>query len=140
MSAKEVALEFKTDARTLRKFLRDHLPKDEQPGQGGRYSFTKKDLSKLRKAFDAWGSGKTAKEAAAAKKAKSEPVEDTEVEEIEELEDLDAEAEGDDEAGDDDSDADEDEETEDDDEDEEITDLADLDGPSAEELESIDED
>jgi len=54
LSAKEVALELKTDARTLRKFLREITPKDDQPGQGGRWSFTKGDVKKLTKQFETW--------------------------------------------------------------------------------------
>jgi hypothetical protein len=57
-SAKEVALEYKTDARTLRKFLREHLGEGKAVvGQGGRYSFTKSEVKKMRKAFDAWAAG-----------------------------------------------------------------------------------
>ena len=54
MSAKQVAMALKTNPRTLRKFLREHLAKDAQPGQGGRYLFRAEDLPRLRQAFEAW--------------------------------------------------------------------------------------
>src|SRR4051794_35809584 len=68
LSVKEVAGICGTDARTLRKFLREYLLKEEQPGQGGRYSFTKGEANTLRKAFDKW-----AKEGVAKKQAAAEP-------------------------------------------------------------------
>lgn len=57
LSAKEVARELGTDARTLRKFLREVTPKDDQPGQGGRWTFTKGEVTKIKKKFDKWGDG-----------------------------------------------------------------------------------
>lgn len=68
-SAKEVAKDFGTDARTFRKFLREHLPSEDQPGQGGRYTFTKGDIGKLKKAYTAWADGTAAKKKAAAESA-----------------------------------------------------------------------
>lgn len=50
-SAKDLAQECDTDPRSMRKFLRSHLPADEQPGQGGRYVFTKGEVTKIKKAF-----------------------------------------------------------------------------------------
>jgi hypothetical protein len=58
LSAKEAAAELGTDARTFRKFMRDTLPKDSQPGQGNRYSIEEKEVRKLKKKFDAWSKGK----------------------------------------------------------------------------------
>lgn len=109
MSAKEVAQEFGTDARTLRKFLREVTPKEDQPGQGGRWTFTKGEATKLRKKFDRW-SDEGAKSTPAepkAKRAKKETEAPPEPEEI----DLD---------------------------DEEILDLEDLDDPDEDELEDED--
>lgn len=54
LSAKEVARDLGTDARTFRKFLREVTPKEEQPGQGGRWTFTSKDVAKLKKQFGQW--------------------------------------------------------------------------------------
>lgn len=84
LTTKEVAEELGTDGKTLRKFLRSHLPKDAQPGQGGRYAFDKKDIAGLKKAWVKWSENKVDKdEPAEAKgkkprasksKAKAEPV------------------------------------------------------------------
>lgn len=59
LSAKEVAREFGVDARTFRKFMREILPREEQPGQGNRYNIEQKELKKLRKKFDEWHKPKT---------------------------------------------------------------------------------
>ena len=60
LSAKEVAVQFGTDARTLRKFLRATTPKDDQPGQGNRWSVDEDELKALRKKFDEWALPKVA--------------------------------------------------------------------------------
>lgn len=109
LSAKEVAAEMSVDARTFRKFLREITPKEDHPGQGGRWTFTKGEATKLKKQFGKWVAETEAKETAAAKapaakatpakKAKKskieEPVEledlDPDDEDIEDLEDLDDE-------------------------------------------------
>lgn len=52
-SAKDLAAECGTDGRTIRKFLRNYLPAEDQPGQGGRYAFTKGEVNKIAKAFKA---------------------------------------------------------------------------------------
>jgi hypothetical protein len=91
LSAKELAQRCGTDPKTVRKFLRDHLPQDEQPGQGGRYAFTKGQVKELVKAYKAWGAGKAAK----AEKAESKSNEDIEDLSDEELEDFDASDEDD---------------------------------------------
>lgn len=92
LSAKEVALELKTDARTLRKFLREITPKDEQPGQGGRWTFTKGDVKKLSKQFTTWAEkGAKAKAEAvegAVAKSKGKKAKDAEPEEIDETVDI----------------------------------------------------
>ena len=70
LSAKEVAREFGTDARTFRKFMRAVLPKEDQPGQGNRYQIEQKQLKKLRKMFDEWHTPKAPKEDGASPPAK----------------------------------------------------------------------
>jgi hypothetical protein len=53
---KEIAAQFGTSAKTLRKFLRQEA-KDagvETPGKGGRWAIERKTLRSLRKRFDAW--------------------------------------------------------------------------------------
>lgn len=83
LSAKELAVEAKTDQRSMRKFLRSYLPADEQPGQGGRYSFTPKEASKIVAAFLEKGpsttkAAKPSKEGKKSKKNKGAPaVEET---------------------------------------------------------------
>lgn len=98
LSAKELAQECGTDPKTVRKFLRDHLSADEQPGQGGRYAFTKKEAKDLVKAYKEWGAGKAAKaETKSKSKKKAEEVEDLSDEELEDFEaDLDEEPDDDD--------------------------------------------
>lgn len=58
LSAKEVARELGTDARTLRKFFRSGQSPVDPVGQGGRYGIDPKDMKKLRKKFDAWANKK----------------------------------------------------------------------------------
>jgi hypothetical protein len=59
-TVKEIAQEFETDPRTLRKFLRDTLPKDEQPGKGSRYAIEGKQVRSLRSKFNKWTEEKAA--------------------------------------------------------------------------------
>jgi hypothetical protein len=75
---KEVAQEFGTDAKTLRKFLRSITPIEDRPGKGGRWSLpaTKKQLTTLRKRFDEWETAR----ALAAAEAKAQAEADAEVE------------------------------------------------------------
>ena len=54
LSAKELAIELDTDARTVRKFLRDTTDPENHPGQGGRWNFEKKQVKGLKKKFEAW--------------------------------------------------------------------------------------
>lgn len=115
MSAKEVARELGTDARTFRKFMRATLPKEDQPGQGNRYQIDPEELDDIRKAFKAWGGGKPKQTAdddvedEAPKPKKKKSKKKAKVEEIEELDD------------------------------EDIVDLSDLDGPDEDELEELED-
>lgn len=81
LSAKEMAIALGTDARTLRKFLRDTTPIEEQPGQGGRWEFTRGDVGRLTKRFANWSTSKNGK---GKKSEKVEEVTDIE-EELEEV-------------------------------------------------------
>ena len=54
LSTKEVAKALKTDAKTLRKFLRDQ---GSAVGRGARYEFTKRDVQGLTRRFKAWSAG-----------------------------------------------------------------------------------
>lgn len=54
LSAKELAIKLGTDARTVRKFLRETTPKEDQPGQGGRWNIEPKQVKKLQTRFDDW--------------------------------------------------------------------------------------
>lgn len=78
MTPTEIAAEFGTDGREVRKFLRSITPKDEQPGKGSRWSIEANatQLKKLRKQFDAWNEAKVAKAAEEATAEVEEPTED----------------------------------------------------------------
>lgn len=54
LTTTQVADEFGTDARTLRKFLRSPQGTDSKVGKGARWSIEKKDLRSLRKRFETW--------------------------------------------------------------------------------------
>lgn len=58
-SAKQVATRIGTDAKQLRKFLRDPNSGYIAVGQGGRYDFPEEELVKIQAAFDTWNSTKT---------------------------------------------------------------------------------
>lgn len=79
-TVKEVAVEFETDGRTLRKFLRSPAGLNSRVGKGNRWSIEAKDVRKLRKSFDAWVAAK------AEKAAETEPETDEVEDEVEELE------------------------------------------------------
>lgn len=81
-TVKEVAVEFETDGRTLRKFLRSTDGLNTRVGKGNRWSIEAKDVRKLRKGFDAWMAAKAEK--AAETETEDEESED-EVEELEEV-------------------------------------------------------
>jgi hypothetical protein len=53
MTPKELAQKLDTDQRTIRKFLRDTVPADDQPGQGGRWELVD-DVDEYREAFESW--------------------------------------------------------------------------------------
>jgi hypothetical protein len=53
-TAKQVATRCGTDAKTMRKFFRSAHSTVEPVGQGGRYEFAAKDLSKIQKEFKSW--------------------------------------------------------------------------------------
>lgn len=89
VSAKELARQLGTDARTLRKFLRSDASPVEPPGQGGRYEFTAKQVKKVTKAFEAWGTRKSTRTRKPPMKDVTEIEEVTDNEEIEDLEDSD---------------------------------------------------
>lgn len=57
-SAKQVARRLGTEAKVLRKFLRDPKSGYEAVGQGGRYEFPESELTELKATFDAWNSGR----------------------------------------------------------------------------------
>lgn len=54
LTSREVAELVGTDPKTLRRFLRDPKSTFVAAGQGGRYSFVKKDIAGLKKRFTAW--------------------------------------------------------------------------------------
>jgi hypothetical protein len=53
-SAKQIARRIGTDAKTFRKWLRSGASPYDAVGQGQRYEFPCKDLSKIDKAFHTW--------------------------------------------------------------------------------------
>jgi len=73
LNAKELAKELGTDARTARKFLREVVPSEDQPGQGGRWTFTQKEVKKFKKRYEEWNGVKAKRTA---------PVKTTEVDEL----------------------------------------------------------
>lgn len=60
MTTAQVAEEFDTTARELRKFLRSEASGIESVGKGARYTLpgNKRELTKLRKQFDEWTASK----------------------------------------------------------------------------------
>ena len=62
MTTAQIATEFDTTPRTLRKFLRSNESGIEAVGKGSRYALpsSKRDLTALRKRFDAWEAARTA--------------------------------------------------------------------------------
>jgi hypothetical protein len=87
LSAKELAREFDTDARTLRKFLREASGL-EAPGQGGRWNLEKKQAKSLKKKFDEWSATKSTRRQVADEVEGDEDVEDVEEIDDEDLEDI----------------------------------------------------
>lgn len=76
LNTTEVATEFGTDARTLRKFLRSPQGTDSTVGKGARWSIEKRALRPLRKRFENWSAAQEARKVQAAEAA---PVEVDEV-------------------------------------------------------------
>jgi hypothetical protein len=62
MTTAEVASEFDTDARTLRKFLRSEAGKNSKVGKGARWSIEKRELRSLRTRFAKWDEARKATE------------------------------------------------------------------------------
>ena len=62
MTTAQIATEFDTTPRTLRKFLRSNDSGIESVGKGSRYALpsSKRDLTAMRKRFDAWEAARTA--------------------------------------------------------------------------------
>lgn len=64
LTVKEVAEKFGTDGRTLRKFLRHEVKQaggtigEDTPGKGRRYSLEAKEVTAMRKRFNAWNAPK----------------------------------------------------------------------------------
>lgn len=69
LNTTEVATEFGTDARTLRKFLRSPQGTDSTVGKGARWSIEKRDLRSLRKRFETWSAAQEARKVQAAEAA-----------------------------------------------------------------------
>lgn len=67
-SAKQVASRIGTDAKQLRKFLRDPNSGYKPVGQGGRYDFPEADLPAIKTAFDAWDATKIRRNRTSAEK------------------------------------------------------------------------
>lgn len=100
VTPKELAQELGTDAKSLRKFLREFFKDHEldTPGQGGRYAITGKQAQQIRKAFNTKPARPKAPEV-----DETEEVEDIadEVDEVDDTTDEDVEFEDDDELVDD---------------------------------------
>lgn len=99
----EFAEQLGTDTKTLRKFLRKQMSKENQPGQGGRYTFDPAEVKRLTKAWDKWSEGKVDKDEpkeakdASAKKPAAKKGKAKKSEVIEELEEDDDDEPSDDE-------------------------------------------
>lgn len=61
MNTTDLAANFETSTRTLRKFLRSDASGIESVGKGARYSLpsSKREVASLRKRFDAWDAART---------------------------------------------------------------------------------
>lgn len=59
---KEFALQVESDARTVRKFLRDVTPRDEHPGKGSRWAIENRQVRSLTKKFRNWDEERKAAE------------------------------------------------------------------------------
>lgn len=54
LSAKEIAIEWDSNARLVRKFFRSDASGVDSVGQGNRYAFTPAEVKRLAKKFAAW--------------------------------------------------------------------------------------
>lgn len=63
MTTTEVAVEFGTTPRELRKFLRSPEGTDSKVGKGARWSIEKRDLRSLRSKFSKWDEARKAAKA-----------------------------------------------------------------------------
>lgn len=70
----ELAQEFGSSPRTVRKFLRSVTPREAQPGKGSRWSLPagKREIATLRKAFDRWSAAEATARAERAARAAEE--------------------------------------------------------------------
>jgi hypothetical protein len=84
LTPKEIALQWETDARTVRKFLRSPNGTGKV-GQGNRHAIETKSVKSLKKAFDAWLAAKAAKATETAEPDADEAIE-AEVTEVTETE------------------------------------------------------
>jgi len=73
-SAKQVASRIGTDAKQLRKFLRDPNSGYTPVGQGGRYDFPEEHLTQIKQAFDAWDATKVRRNRTRTTAAQSTPL------------------------------------------------------------------
>lgn len=72
MTPKEIAVQFETDGRTVRKFLRSITPVEDRPGKGSRWAIESRSTRTLRKQFDTWLAAKAAKAAEEATEAEED--------------------------------------------------------------------
>jgi len=63
LNTTEIAAEFGTDSRTLRKFLRSEAGTNSKVGKGARWALRATEVSKLRKRFAEWDAARTAPDA-----------------------------------------------------------------------------
>jgi DNA-binding GntR family transcriptional regulator len=79
LTPKEIAAEFGTSPKRLRKFLRSETAVEDRPGKGGRWAIPASTVKSMRKRFDAW-SAEEARKRAEALAAKEDETETDEVE------------------------------------------------------------
>ena len=88
LTVKEVAEQFGTDGRTLRKFLRHQVKEsggtvgEDTPGKGGRYALDARKVAKLQRDFNAWNESRQPAESTD-DDDETETEEETEVDETE---------------------------------------------------------
>lgn len=76
MTTTEIAAEFGTDPRTLRKFLRSDEGKAMKVGKGSRWGIEKRELRALRSRFAKWDEARKAPIADEAPESPETPTED----------------------------------------------------------------